>query len=212
MEKRQKAFEEAKRELDKILRTLYACKIVMARHALQAIEGTSIEDQQRLFAILIGQAYTLRTTETNNSVTGGDKEQFCEMTTEFGPDFAKLIGDALSDNRSLKETATKIWDRLTLVEAGFRREVALSGLLQPMNGLVPYAPLPRQPTILPVDIYPRIHEDSLDKTAILFRIIREPGLTPIARAAMVEALLQDCTVPQRVNLLGILLQPRSMGG
>jgi len=158
-----KPFPEAREALMKVIRTSFKDKIVTARAALRAIEGTSLEDQKRLFAILVGQVYTLTATESDESVSGGDARQWDEMSDELGPELAKLVAEVLNTNASLEETASRIWDRITLVEAGFRREVALSALLMPVNRLVPYAPLPSQPILLPLDCYPRIYDESLNK-------------------------------------------------
>lgn len=182
-------FEQRKQRIEEIAATLYQFNDDAAQEYLAAIEGSTLDEQKRLFAIVISQhgarAKTRQQLALKNTVPG---ERWRAAAVRLDGMVSSWTRTANRSNNSTEETASMLWDHLTLREAGEDRIVALDLLLRK---IAPYAHVPPSLTIIePVDMYREAHDAIMNEIALLKRVQRLEGVTMTEVAAACEKILK----------------------
>jgi hypothetical protein len=181
-------FEQRKRRIEEIAATNYQFNDDAAREYLAAIEGSKLDEQKKLFAIVISQhgarAKIRLQRALKNTVPG---ERWRNIAERLDDMVGSWVRAANRSNSSIEDTANTLWDHLTLREAGEDRIVALDLLLQKV---APYAHVPPDLTIVePIDMYREAHDVIVREIALLKRVQRLEGVTIHEVAAACEKLL-----------------------
>ena len=208
MAKKVMTFEERCKRIMTTAATEYHRYTDSAMEYLAAIEGTSLDEQKKLFRMVLSVHGARKQTGHKCPTANSIKEKtFKAASRRVGGMVSSWARTALRNNQSLEVTADTIWDQLTLCE-GKDRIVALGIFLaQPV---VPYAKLPVDFALRPDYVYDEAHDRILPYIALLHRLENAEGVTFLEVAACLVGIIEKLEAREEsVVLLSFFLRRSS---
>lgn len=190
-------------KIKEIAATDYQLKSDQAKDYLVALEGSTIEEQRELFALIIKIHGILRPEKKCHKFKDSMSEKEWESSVErVSNNIDSLSRAVLRNNSTLDETAAFLWDNITLYE-GNDRIVALALLLS--GEAVPYVQISNNLTMaLPQTIYEQAYDRITESIAAVMRLERS-SLTVLELSSALSRLMKDMDTEERTVLLSFIL-------
>ena len=191
MDRREMSFTQRKERIMEIAGTHYCSSGSPAADYLSAIEGASIEDQKRLFAIVLtvhGSRWHKERVCRCDSLSRAFLQERQAVQKRLSSMVTSWLECMVNDNAPVEEAAGVLWDNITLVEGDDKR-VALDMVLS--SNVIPYAQTKGSLLLLEqVDFYEQAHDRILDKVA-LFKKLRMSGLSALQLSAATVRMMAE---------------------
>lgn len=181
-------FNARKMKIRQIADTIYPTLDCSAAEYLAAIAGAPVEEQPRLFAVVLQNHHARRIqgfATHRKSIPDLEKMGILHKVSDTVDAWSRTM---LRDNLPLQETANFVWENLTLFE-GNDRIIALAHLLH--SKAVPYAQIP--PGSLSVktpDYYLEWQEKIPEELALIMRL-KQGEFTAVEWAVAIVRMLRE---------------------
>jgi len=186
------SFDERSSRIMDIATTDYAIATDKVSDYLHAINGASINDQKRLFRLILtvhnARVITKFKEGSKNSIS---LERWKRAVEELHDTVLGWVEETTGNNSSLNQTADILWDKISLCGGTINRTIALSMFLE-QSRVVPYAPIPKDlPEVKEDSIYEDATDFILDKIAVLNRTKNGASFVSYLKVSVVLVDLLD---------------------